>query len=306
LTPTVRAGWSRRLALAAAVCVSGTILMRQSAAQAGDIYLPVAIQSGAPTALAIWAAGSAPGAADHQVVLFRTSIEVEPDAAGTGQLAIIADTRYEVFLDGAFVGRGPARFSASLHEYDVLAVELPAGSHWLAVAVQWAPNRRRSESGHPYLLATVRSPGGRLLAATGPDWEALATDAYRPSVQVHADGMIGPAEILDTTRLPPAWRAPSPPVATFPRASIVPRPAGLFRVRSIPPLQTTRLTPALLDSGRLSPGRVMLQAPGSHHVHLDSAASVELETVAPAVRAAINGVPVAWAPEPGRLDVLRR
>lgn len=63
---------------------------------------------------------------------------------------IFADTRYEVWLDGVWVGRGPARFSKLRHEYDSLPLgTITPGEHLLAIQVQWSPNSRRSESSTP-------------------------------------------------------------------------------------------------------------------------------------------------------------
>src|SRR5262249_45964776 len=75
----------------------------------------------------IWAHAGPP--APHEVALFRntfTLAELFADAS----LTIFADTRYEAWIDGAWVGRGPARFSRQTREYDTLAVgALAAGSH---------------------------------------------------------------------------------------------------------------------------------------------------------------------------------
>ena len=65
---------------------------------------------------AIWAHSGAPAA--HEVALFRHKFTLDANL-DDAELHIFADTRYEVWVDGSWVGRGPARFSRNLHEYDV-------------------------------------------------------------------------------------------------------------------------------------------------------------------------------------------
>ncbi|MFN2202943.1 MAG: hypothetical protein ACK2UO_17220, partial [Caldilineaceae bacterium] len=86
----------------------------------------------------------------HEVALFRRKFRVDKPV-DDGQLHVFADTRYIAWLDGEWLGRGPARFSQSRHEYDTYSLgALPPGDHTLAMLVQWAPNGRRSESTRPH------------------------------------------------------------------------------------------------------------------------------------------------------------
>jgi hypothetical protein len=60
---------------------------------------------------AIWSAAATP-AAPHEVVFFRhrfTLAEPLPLAS----VHLFADTRYDLWLNGQWLGRGPARFSSS-------------------------------------------------------------------------------------------------------------------------------------------------------------------------------------------------
>lgn len=64
----------------------------------------------------------------HEVALFRHTFSIEAPLVGA-QLAIFADTRYEVWLDGVWIGRGPARFSRQ-----------QTGADWKAVrSTAWNP-----------------------------------------------------------------------------------------------------------------------------------------------------------------------
>jgi alpha-L-rhamnosidase len=76
-----------------------------------------------------------PSPAAYQVRLFRNSFEVG-DAAGEHSLCITADSRYEAFLDGRLLGRGPAHGDVRHHFYDLYDLGgLAPGRHVLAVRV---------------------------------------------------------------------------------------------------------------------------------------------------------------------------
>lgn len=179
--------------------------------QTFDQYLPLLARSDSfPQDVPIWAHADLP--AMHEVSLFRHTFLLEEDLESV-ELRIFADTRYEVWLDGVSVGRGPARFSRTLREYDVYDIgPLSAGQHLIAALVQWAPNNKRSESVAPYLQAHLlgrSTNGAQTRISTGQDWKSLLSDAWRSdAVPIHAWGLIGPTELLDLSRLPQAWNQP--------------------------------------------------------------------------------------------------
>jgi alpha-L-rhamnosidase len=207
----------------------------------------------------IWAHASTP--APHEVVLFRHTFTLD-EPMESAQLFIFADTRYEVWIDGLWTGRGPARFSRTMHEYDVHPLGLlQPGDHVVAVLVQWAPNNRRSESDTPFLLSQIQgvtSQGPTAIARTGSQWKALLSGAWRQdAVSVHSQKLIGPTELVDLRRLPPDWMSP-----TFRddgwSAAVTKDPDGaVYRPRSIPLLTNVPFTPTVIDAGVLSPGRAV-------------------------------------------------
>lgn len=88
---------------------------------------------------ALWAAEGAQPPPVHEVALLRCTLTLAAPLA-RAELALFADTRYEAWLNGTFIGRGPARFSEVRREYDVLDLgTLAAGRHVVAVLAQWAP-----------------------------------------------------------------------------------------------------------------------------------------------------------------------
>ncbi|NJN65827.1 MAG: alpha-L-rhamnosidase [Chloroflexaceae bacterium] len=198
--------------------------------------------------------------ATHEVTLFRRGFSLDSPMAGV-TLAIFADTRYEVWIDGVWVGRGPARFSQHTREYDRYALgTLQPGPHLVAVLVQWAPNFRRSESVAPALQAHIEGTTRRgehlVFERTGPHWKALLSTAWQQDgALVHAWGLIGPTELLDLRLLPRTWMMPSFVDASWPAAVPGAASAAAYQPRSIPFLVNVPMTVNVWDIGRLAPGQ---------------------------------------------------
>ncbi len=231
-----------------------------------EIFLPLVIlPSGFSQNLPIWVHANPP--ASQEVALFRHIFTPDGPIAGA-ELSIFADTRYEVWLDGAWVGRGPARFSHQTHEYDVYPLsDLAPGAHLLAVLVQWAPNYRRSASTTPYLQASIQGKqNGKpiVVERTGPEWKGVLSTAWRQDAAlVHAWDLIGPTELLDLAKLPVNWMQPSFsdeewPAAVVKNLSDQDGPANItYQRRSIPPLEWTARPILVHDAGLISPGRLI-------------------------------------------------
>jgi len=207
----------------------------------------------------IWAHSSVP--APHEVVLFRRAI-ILGEQLESAELVIFADTRYEVWLDGSWVGRGPARFSQTTREYDIYQLgELQPGSHLVAALAQWAPNNRRSESTEPFLQAHIQgvtSNGLHVTVRTDSQWKTWQPNAWRTDAAlVHTWELIGPTELLDLRRLPHDWMLPA--FSDDEWSAAIER--SLFNVanqsRSIPLLDSVPITPVVIDAGLLSPGRAI-------------------------------------------------
>ena len=117
----------------------------------------------------IWAAHSA---ADERLVLeFENTFEVlEPTDV---IIHVTADQRYELFLDGELMSRGPDRSDVNHWAFASYQIRLPAGSHTLRATVAWIGDDA------PCAQATHR--GGFLLAAEGPLSDQLntGTDNWR-------------------------------------------------------------------------------------------------------------------------------
>jgi alpha-L-rhamnosidase len=173
------------------------------------IFFPMAMQPDRFSRIGdpIWSHNQKPDG--HEVSLFRHRFTLSETIA-EAELHIFADTRYELWVDGEWLGRGPARFTRGYHEYDVYQMNgLQEGEHLLAIMVQWAPNQRRSESSTPFLQAHLQTGEGdnySTLTRTDLTWRVLRTSAWRPdAVPVHQWGLIGPTELMDFQGFPGNW-----------------------------------------------------------------------------------------------------
>ena len=188
------------------------------------VFLPLVIRSADYSAnQAIWATSAT--TQPHEVALFRLRFSV-PEALTAVELQLFADTRYQAWVDGVWMGRGPARFALAYREYDVYALaDLAPGEHVLAVLVQWSPDARRSESVRPLLQGALQGSlpdGSPLILRTGPGWKALLSPAWRgDAALIHQWGLIGYTELLDLSQLPADWYQPQFDDADWPQAVVV-------------------------------------------------------------------------------------
>ncbi|MEM7030285.1 MAG: alpha-L-rhamnosidase [Chloroflexota bacterium] len=222
------------------------------------IYLPlITVPDRFNHISAIWTHENPPSS--HEVSLFRHSFELDITVISP-TLSIFADTRYEVWIDGQWIGRGPARFSDMTREYDTYTLsKLPVGEHVIAILAQWAPNLRRSNSITPLIMADIRgstTAGSIQVAQTSADWKGILSNAWHNDpYPVHAWGALGPTELLDLRLLPPDWMLPNFDDKAWPQVVAKLDPTTvIYRPRSIPMLTQVPFSPTVLDVGRLSPG----------------------------------------------------
>ena len=281
-------------------------ILTQAPADAPTVSEPFASIS-----LPVWADANSP--ATPQVVLFRYPFHLS-QIAQDPVLSIFADTRYEVWVDGRWIGRGPARFSKSLREFDFYQIDdLQPGDHVVAALVQWAPNNRRSESTRPLLMANIQALSGGdpvTLASTGPEWRSLIADAWNQNAApVHEWGLIGPTELLDLRRLPVGWQTASFPDSDWRPAIPLSIASGeadqiVFQPRSIQLLANVRMPASLHGAGLISPGcsfgEIVPPFADPYRIDLESPSSeaLRIETISPTtpvtLTVAVDGRPAAW------------
>ncbi|MGH2808940.1 MAG: alpha-L-rhamnosidase N-terminal domain-containing protein, partial [Actinomycetota bacterium] len=153
------------------------------------------------------------------------SLDETPAAA---RCRATADGRYELWVNGTRVGRGPARSDPSLLAYDEydIAPLLRAGPNVVAALVRhygrptlwWVPAHPDGELGFGSFLldATIAGRGGETRIESGPGWKArpAATTTVEPA---HARVKFAPPEtegpppleIVDGASVPWGWIHPS-------------------------------------------------------------------------------------------------
>ncbi|HVA01400.1 MAG TPA: alpha-L-rhamnosidase N-terminal domain-containing protein [Terriglobia bacterium] len=166
------------------------------------------------TAHWIWPSAKAIPEHHNQFIQFRKTFRLEK-VPKKADLAIFADSRYQLFLNGELIGRGPARSPDYWAYYDVfdVASKLHLGLNTLAVEVRWFGGA----------LAWYRPyPGGwnhgslvcQLEIGQGKDKKVIQSDATWKSTEDHAwepktpqvdDCCLAPMEVYHASRSIPGW-----------------------------------------------------------------------------------------------------
>lgn len=114
---------------------------------------------------------------------FRCDFEVG-EGGTTSRVRVTGDERYELYLDGVRVGRGPERGDRWGWFYETYEMELADGHHTLVARV-WALGRDApwaQASVRPGLMVCPEDEAGRRLMGTGiaagPKWEAKRLPGY--------------------------------------------------------------------------------------------------------------------------------
>jgi len=117
--------------------------------------------------------------------------------------AITADERFELFIDGVFIDRGPDRGDRMHWNYSSYEVTLEPGDH-LFLARVWAlgslaPTAQISI--HPGLLVAAAGDANELLSTGVAPWEWQANPAWSFANK----RMVGPEETIDFKQHPDGW-----------------------------------------------------------------------------------------------------
>ena len=185
-------------------------------------------------------------------VVFRRAFDLPRDCTSAA-LAIFADTRYVLWINGQYVERGPCRFDPARPEYDTLDIMDPlhAGTNVIAVLVHhyagMSFSRPQERSGRfidhvPGLgvLLDVRMGSSSFTLKTDATWRASATTRFRPGPGILssvADRIDARMEESDCTGVEFDDASWSTAIAVDGMAW------GPFHLRSIPRLRERSVTP---------------------------------------------------------------
>lgn len=145
------------------------------------------------------------------VVGYRRRFAVEWPA--TVRVHVSADERYELFLDGVRVGRGPERGDRVHWAFETYDLLLAAGEHVLAASVVSAGKLAPWAQMSVYHGLIVAAEGDAWIQRIGTGvaaWEAKPLQGYTltdPGAQLGMGVGSGPCYELDAARHPWGWEA---------------------------------------------------------------------------------------------------
>ncbi|MDB5327631.1 MAG: alpha-L-rhamnosidase, partial [Phycisphaerales bacterium] len=185
----------------------------------------------------------------NNIVLFRRSFDLGDDASA--HLLITADSRYEVYVNGQWLGFGPPRAWPSpwpVDAYDLTGLLQP-GRNTVAVIVQhWGLSTFQYLHGEPGLLAElqINDAGGSRQITTDSRWQCTPSTAHGWPV-LRASCMQAWEEQFDARELAADWNLPTFDDQSWPFAKPQ-RFAGAgehaaFQLRDIPMLTCDRTPP---------------------------------------------------------------
>jgi hypothetical protein len=98
-------------------------------------------------------------------------------------LSIAAESLYQLWVNGHFIGEGPVRGTSDRNFYDVWEVSnlLKQGDNWIAVLVQCMNIPTFSHA--PFMPAVLIQAGEDI--TTGADWEVQLADEWRRDVEIY-------------------------------------------------------------------------------------------------------------------------
>ncbi len=186
----------------------------------------------------IWTTGDA--APKNSYVYFRKSLELG-GVPKRPQIHLTADSRYQLFVNGAFVGRGPVRSDRRWLYYDTwdLTGRLKKGQNQVTVLVHhYGEYTFQYMLGRGGLLADL-TDGTRVLARTDATWRAMRSRAWATG-QPRMSIQNGFNEVFDAREAPEGWKGAGfndrswPAAVELGRAGMEPWPNLV--PRDIPPM----------------------------------------------------------------------
>jgi len=190
----------------------------------------------------IWTAGPHPWR--NSYAFFRKRFR----ATGRLRIDIAADTRYELYLDGARIARGAAPCVPAYTLYDTHQVDVRPGDHMAGVIVHHVGEDSLRGSSRPGLLVEIRGRG--VSVGTDSSWKAMPADCFRADLPRMMFPWGFPEE-CDLRRWPDGWTEAGFDDGSWPEAESIGDPGCEPWTYLIPrdvPLLESRIVEAKLSS----------------------------------------------------------
>ena len=221
------------------------------------------------------------GKADYS--LFRRKFHL--DAPARLRLLVSADSRYNLYLDGEFLSRGPVRGDLEHYHYACCEAELAAGEHLLAAEVlHWSDGILAPWSEVHYAAAflLLGECGGELLS-TGGAWRCYADSRrrlrpWKEAWSYSGNVPIAPMEEYSGGTVLEDWNTlsfddsgwSSPEKVAFPcfagSCRVDPPSRWKLRESTIPPMETEAIRIAAILSGEAGSLRLTAEGVLAGHV----------------------------------------
>lgn len=203
----------------------------------------------------IWADND--GTASNVYYYFRKTFSVKNTEAC--RLFISADTRYRLYVNGAFIECGPPQSQPYFQYYDEhdLSEALTPGVNTLAVLVYHLGTLQHTRGG---LLAELTDADGHRIAASDDTWKTLRAKAWHvpDAYRVFMNQAVPFQEYYDARLEPEGWNRPDFDDAGWPNAEIVHgghndnppavTPWTLLVARDIPFMSNESVLPQRIDT----------------------------------------------------------
>lgn len=217
-----------------------------------------------------------PGVHADQPAVVAFCVRFSTDCSESIRIHVTADERYELFVDGERIGRGPDRGDRSNWFYDSYDLEPEPGDHVIVARTWWLGELA------PYAQISVRP--GFLLAAEGEwhdrlstgaaPWECKEISGYRFTVPDLTD-RTGPSLAIDASKFP--WGFETGSGGGWREASIAGAAGSPVNIvewhgdRTLKP----SLLPAMVDQSRKAGSARFVSAPASPDTSLIPIAAAE-------------------------------
>ncbi len=195
-----------------------------------------------------------------QILLFRREFVLAEPPAESFPFYLFVDSRYRLFVNGIFLGSGPARFVTQFPEFDRLDLQehLQAGPNAIVVEAYFfgCSSYQTMPDGRGGMIAW--GGGGGMDLGTPGEWRMRSAEAWDRETALLSFAQ-NACEICDTRKLDPAWYGADPCAGEgwVPPIEVAgaERPWGELRPRSIPPQRLVKHRPnRILVRGGLADG----------------------------------------------------
>ncbi|SFS57030.1 family 78 glycoside hydrolase catalytic domain [Paenibacillus sp. BC26] len=142
---------------------------------------------------------------------FRRCFELPENGAATGTLNIFADSKYMLYVNGVYAGRGPCRSDPRwqyVDELDVTGLLRPGRNVLAVIVLYYGYGTGQSIDRIPALAAELRTdvPGNApIVIGTDSSWSCRKSDAYDAEAP-RVNGCQGPVEVYDAGRELQGWQ----------------------------------------------------------------------------------------------------